>query len=186
MQFDSLKFRNSKVETDYANRTQPWWFIDLPHRNYKIINLFARTLNFISKHFYWRKSIPNLWGGWSWFTWHRSIAEYILQQESERTGYFKRFHHTRCGDELIFATLLKPKAEKMELITDKSLRYVNWDKNIPERKTRPSAPLTLNEEEYEDIIKSGAFFCRKIDPTVSNKLKKKLIRNIQKENLMTI
>lgn len=40
------------------------------------------------------------------------------------------------------------------------------------------SPLTLNEYEYEDIIRSGAFFCRKVHPEKSKVLLEKLRNNI--------
>lgn len=33
-----------------------------------------------------------------------------------------------------------------------------------------NAPLLLNEEEYSEIMESGAFFCRKVHPVISEKL----------------
>lgn len=183
MQFDSPEFRLSKLHSDYANRTKPWWFLDMPHRDLKIVEFLRKSLNYIGRRTHFRKDVPNLWGGWSWFTWHRNIANYVLRQEKDNPSYFRRFHHTRCGDELIFATLLHPVSQKMNLETNNSLRYVNWNKKIPSRQTRPSAPLTLNVEEYDDIIQSCAFFSRKIDPVISKVLKGKHRENIRKENL---
>jgi hypothetical protein len=60
------------------------------------------------------------------------------------------------------------------------LRYINWTKKA-EGRNHVGSPLTLNEEEYEDIIKSGAFFCRKIDPVISKKLKELLKANMISE-----
>lgn len=145
MQFDSPEFRLSKLHSDYANRTKPWWFLDMPHRDLKIVEFLRKSLNYIGRRTHFRKDVPNLWGGWSWFTWHRNIANYVLRQEKDNPSYFRRFHHTRCGDELIFATLLHPVSQKMNLETNNSLRYVNWNKKIPSRQTRPSAPLTLSK-----------------------------------------
>lgn len=122
--------------------------------------------------------ILNVWGGWNWFTWHRKVASYVINQEETNPKFFKRFHHTNCADELIFHTLLYPHLDELNIDIDhQALRYINWSKWVEGRRHLGS-PLTLNEEEYDEIINSGAFFCRKIDPVVSKKLKEMLIENV--------
>jgi len=60
------------------------------------------------------------------------------------------------------------------------LRYINWNKKV-EGRSRIGSPLTLNEDEYEDIVNSGNFFCRKVHPDTSRKLLAMLRKNITKE-----
>ena len=136
----------------------------------------VRGLDFVSKHIWWRKPITGLRAGWNWFSWHRRVAEYVIGQEKTNQAYFIRFHHTCCADELIFHTLLYPHLQECNINPNNSLRYINWEKESPRK--HPGSPLTLNEEEYDDIINSGAFFCRKIDPVISQKLKGMLKKNI--------
>lgn len=179
MQLDPESIHKEKSRTDYLNRTLPFWFIDIPHRELKIVDFMAKALNYISSRIPWRKEIPNLRGGWNWFSWHKSVTDYVLNYSETYPNFFKRFHHTRCCDELIFATILYPYVNKLNIEVNNSLRYVNWQKRVEGRSFK-SAPLILNEEEYEEIIGSGAFFCRKIHPKTSQKLLLLLEQNINK------
>lgn len=124
--------------------------------------------------------IPDVYAGWNWFSWHRKVVEFVLQQEQTNPKFFKRFHYTQCCDEVIFHTLLHPHLEDLCIDPTTSLRYVNWNKDAPGRKTA-HAPLLLNEEEYQDIKASDALFCRKIHPAISQKLKALLRKDISGE-----
>ena len=132
----------------------------------------------LGKHFYFRKPIPNLWGSWNWFSWHRSVVEYVIKEEKTNPRFFKRFHHTYCSDELIFSTLLHRHEKELKIVGSNSLRYINWNKKA-EGRNNTGSPLTLNEEEFDEIMESGAFFCRKVHPEVSKKLIEKLRANIK-------
>ena len=106
MQIEDDAYHRKCMESQkYPLRVRPWYINDFPHREIKLVDFFVRAFNKVSKHFYVRKMIPSLWGGWNWFSWHRSLAEYVIRQEKENPQFFKRFHHTECGDELIFQTL---------------------------------------------------------------------------------
>lgn len=50
-----------------------------------------------------------------------------------------------------------------------------------EGRSHIGSPLTLNEDEYDDIINSGNFFCRKVHPDISRILLEMLRKNITKE-----
>lgn len=178
MWIDPVDFREQCMIQKYPSRVMPWYMCDFPHRENKVINFCVRGFNFISKRIYWRKPIPNLWGAWQWFSWHRSVAEYVIRAERENPKFFKRFHYTCCCDELVFSTLLHGHEEELNIDGTTALRYVNWTKKVYDR---PSNPLTLNEEEYDEIMESGNFFCRKVHPDISKKLIEKLRANIKQE-----
>lgn len=178
MLIDSDNFRVQCMTKKYPARVMPWYICDFPHREIKIIDYFVRIFNKISKHFCFRKPIPNLWGSWNWFSWHRSVAEYVIKEEKTNPRFFKRFHHTFCSDELIFSTLLHRHEKELKIVGSNSLRYINWNKKA-EGRNNTGSPLTLNEEEFDEIMESGAFFCRKVHPEVSKKLIEKLRANIK-------
>lgn len=178
MQIESESYNKECMVKKYPSRVLPWYINDFPHREIKIVDSFVRAFNKIISHFYARKMIPGLWGGWNWFTWHRSLAAYVIEHEKSNPKYFKRFHHTYCGDELIFQTLFHGKEQALNIDGSNSLRYINWIKKVSER-SHPGSPLLLNEEEYDEIIQSGAFFCRKVHPVVSKVLLEKLRENIR-------
>lgn len=178
MQIEDDAYHRKCMESQkYPLRVRPWYINDFPHREIKLVDFFVRAFNKVSKHFYVRKMIPSLWGGWNWFSWHRSLAEYVIRQEKENPQFFKRFHHTECGDELIFQTLFHGHEDELNIDGNHAVRYINWEKMVPGRR-KWGSPLVLNEEEYDEIIQSGAFFCRKVHPVTSKKLLEKLRKNV--------
>ena len=181
MLIDSPTFREQCMVHKYPKRVQPWYFSDCPYRDIAIVNFFVRACNNISKRLFIRKMIPGLWGSWNWFSWHRSLAEYVIREENENPKFFQRFHHTSCADELIFATLFHGHEQELNIDGTNSLRYINWKKKA-EGRNHKGSPLTLNEDEYEDIIQSGAFFCRKVHPDISKNLLEMLRANIQRQD----
>lgn len=102
---------------------------------------------------------------------------FVIQQQTVNPRFFKRFHHTLCGDELIFSTLFHGREDELKIINGDALRYINWEKKV-EGRTHVGSPLILNEEEYDEIIMSGSFFCRKVHPEISKELLKLLRKNI--------
>ena len=178
MLYDSQQKRSIWLKKKYPSRVRPYYFCDIKHREYKLIDFLTRCFNRISRNFWLRKMIPDVYAGWNWFSWHKTVVDFVLNKEKLEPLYFKRFHHTQCCDELIFHTLLHPFINELRIIPTNSLRYVNWEKYAYGRKVK-NAPLILNEEEYDDIIQSGAFFCRKIHPDISRKLKEMLTEHIK-------
>lgn len=180
MAFENEEHHRECMKNKYPSRVLPYYFFDIPHRDNGLVNLLVRALNFVSKRIWWRKPIPGLWGGWNWFSWHRSLVKFVIEQEESNVAFFKRFHHTCCADELIFQTLFHGHENELNIDGSHSLRYINWQKKV-EGRSHTGSPLTLNEEEYDDIINSGNFFCRKVHPDTSRKLLAMLHRNITKE-----
>ena len=178
MLIDSEGYRNQCMAKKYPLRVMPWYICDTPYREIKFVDFWVRAFNKVSKHFCFRKPIPNLWGSWNWFSWHRKVAEYVIREEIENPDFFRRFHHTYCGDELIFSTLFHTHEKELNIDGSNSLRYINWEKKA-EGRNHPGSPLVLNEEEYDEIMESGAFFCRKVHPEISKKLIEKLRANIK-------
>ena len=56
--------------------------------------------------------------------------------------------------------------------------HAYFEKHSGRRHT--GSPLLLNEDEYDEIIKSGAFFCRKVHPVTSKKLLEMLRENVMR------
>lgn len=178
MQYDNQEQHNCWVQTKYQKRTRCWYFNDIKHREIKIIDIFVKILNKISCRILWRSKIDDLRAGCNWFSWNKQVVKHVLNEEIENPEFFSRFKHTSCCDEVIFHTLLYPKLKELNIDPTNSLRYVNWDKQDAIRK-KDNTPLILNEEEYDEIIKSKAFFCRKVDIVISKKLKQMLSERIR-------
>lgn len=179
MAIESDEYNRESMKKKYPSRVLPYYFSDIPYRDNKLVDFMVRGLNFISKRIWWRKPIPGLRGGWNWFSWHRSLVSFVIGQEKSNAAFFKRFRHTNCGDELIFQTLFYGHEEELNIDGKHPLRYINWNKKV-EGRSRIGSPLTLNEDEYEDIVNSGNFFCRKVHPDTSRKLLAMLRKNITK------
>ena len=116
-----------------------------------------------------RRSYPRLneiWGGWNWFSLSNRCIAYILDYCSLHPEFLKRFRYTTASDELIFSTILYYRRKELNIETRNSLRYIEWH---PKR-LYDSLPLVLNEHDYEDIVQSGALFCRKVDGIDSKQL----------------
>ena len=177
MYYDSDEEREMWMDNKYASRIKPWYLIDLPRRDIKLVNMFARGFNFFSRRIWWRGDITNLYAGWSWFSWHRNVVAYVLGEAETNKNFFRRFHHTCCCDELVFHTLLAPHIKELDIEAHNSLRYIDWHKTASGR-SNPGSPLTLNEEEYDEIMSSGALFCRKVHPVISKILIEKLKQQV--------
>ena len=113
----------------------------------------------------YRKSIKGVRAGWEWFSWHRNVVTFVVNYFIENPNFLKRFKHTSCCDELIFHTLLYPYLDELNICKEDSKRFLEWH---PKRQYTGRLPLILNESEYREIIESGAVFCRKVEPDISN------------------
>jgi hypothetical protein len=167
MHFDSpeqiMEYRKQKFpdRIDHYNFSS----IQIPFLPYKIKSLIIKCLNRLAK-MHKRKPITDIYSGWQWLSWHRSVAEYVLKFVKENPAFFKRFRLSYCSDEIFFHTILHNQAEKLNIEKYNSLRFIEW---YPKRKAE-TLPLVLDEREYDDMIHSGAIFCRKVHPVLSAKL----------------
>ena len=167
MHFDSpeqiVEFRKQKFpdRIDYFNFSSLY----IPFFPYKIKHLLIKGLNRLAK-IYKRKPLTDIYSGWQWFSWHRSVVEYVLNYVKNNPFYFRRFFFSYCSDEFFFHTILHIKAEQLNIEKYNSLRFIEW---YPKRKAE-TLPLVLDEREFDDIINSGAIFCRKVHPVLSAKL----------------
>jgi hypothetical protein len=95
---------------------------------------------------------------------------YFEENPKELTKY----KYTNCCDEIIFHTLLQNKLDDLKIQSNMSIRFIVW---YPKRYAK-SFPLLLNESEYNDIVDTGALFCRKVHPEESKILIKMLKERI--------
>lgn len=161
------KWRYSK----YKERLEQYWLIDVFNGKSKLNKWFFWKINHIVKHIPRKYAfLDSVCGGWNWFSLHRKVVEYVIHYFGKYPEYYNRFKYTYCCDELIFSTILYPVAKEYEINTRNSLRFVEWH---PKRLCK-FPPLILNENEYEEIVQSGAFFCRKCEWNESFNLMKLL------------
>lgn len=141
----------------YPNESRPLWKM-------AFIGIFL--YNPIGKWLFGgRKPIPNLASGWQWFSWSAIVVDYVLQYLETNPRYYRRFDHTGSPDEIFFNTLLYPQIDKLKIRKHFPLRYISWATYRPI--DTPKRPYNLNEQDYERVINSAAFFCRKVDEVES-------------------
>lgn len=179
MQFDTEEEANIWIKNKYPKRYKIFYFRDIQTGLGNNINTLARKLlNAIFRPFPFRSDICNVAAGWNWFSWHKSVSNFVLDYIENNPSYLKRWHHTYCCDELIFHTLLINRIDELNIEKYNSLRYIEWH---PKREYN-SLPLILDEREYNEIVKTNAFFCRKIHPKISYRLKELLKLKIESDS----
>ena len=151
----------------YYERRYRWWCLSRERVRSGLMKKVLGKFDQYSRVFLVRKKIEGIRAGWSWFTWHHSVVDFVLDFMERHPEYLRRFHHTYCCDELIFHTLLYPHLDRLKIHKDNALRYIEWH---PKRSYSGKLPLLLEETEYDDIIGSGALFCRKVDGKASVRL----------------
>lgn len=167
MEYDSDEQAAERESGDYPTRYRFFCFTDFPYRHKLIPSYIMRGLDKIAAKIKIRKEIPGFAAGCNWFTWHSSLAIYVLDYLRANKRYCKRYRYTRCSDEFFFHTLLNGKDKELNIERHNALRYIDWH---PKRSYEGNLPLILDERDYDNIINSGALFCRKVHPVKSAKL----------------
>ena len=160
MHFDSDE-QHEEWKSQIRNRFVPYHFHDRIKNRY-IRGGLERLCNILRP----RHESFELYAGWNWFSWHRTLVQWVLNYYDTHPDYVRRFHHTSCCDEVIFHTMLFPRIKELNIDRDNALRYIDW---FPKREY-DTLPLVLDERDYEQIHASGAFFCRKVFLDRSEKL----------------
>lgn len=126
--------------------------------------------NLIRRKLYKRKPVQNLAGGWDWFSWSAEVVEYVYNFINSDEGKFllRRFKYTCAPGEHLWATILYNHLEELKIRKHFPLRYISWE---PYREIEQKhRPYDMNEDDFERVINSAAFFCRKVDEITSAKL----------------
>ena len=174
MHYDSPEEAKKWAKDKYPNRYRRYYAYDMPGRNHLLVKAIVKVLNKMFTLLPLRSEIENVAAGWSWFSWHKQVVNYVLRYLKDNPKYLYRFKYTACCDEVIFHTLLNGLDGKMNIDKYNCLRFIEWHPHRPFR----TLPLVLKESEYTEIINSGSFFCRKIHPVESKQLKLMLLEHI--------
>lgn len=123
-----------------------------------------QLISIISK----RPDVDNFSIGSAFYSFHKRVVEFILNYNLQHPDFLCRFVYTSSPSEFFFHTMLKPYISEMNIHTDEPLRYFSF---VPHRPINTKyRPFILNEMDYEYVIDSRAFFCRKVDEKQSAKL----------------
>ncbi len=97
------------------------------------------------------------YGGSCWWALSRPCVEMILQRIRAQPALEQFFRTVACSDEMFFQTVVmdSPFADK---VVSNNFRYIRW----PDSGARN--PKILEAADFDDIARSGAHFCRKLDP----------------------
>lgn len=178
MFFDAPELVSQWRDGKYSERVNCFDFRDIISSNFLPIKASRIIIGTIVSKLIKRNKIENLYAGWSWFSWHRNVVEYVFNYLKCNPKYYQRFRYTWNTDELIFHTILFDQAETLNIEKYDALRFIVWN---PKRETK-TLPLILDEREYTEILESGAILCRKIHPELSRGLIKKLMQKINTRN----
>lgn len=167
MMVDPPKMIEAGRNQKYRQRLECWNFADVINsriaRRLKVSSILKKALSPV-KH--GPVNIEQIVGGWNWFSLHSTAVEYLMDYVKKKPEFVKGFKFSYCGDELFFTSILYSERERLSIVIDNSLRYVEWHA----KRYCASRPLILDEREFYDILKSGAFFCRKVTKKDSQKL----------------
>ncbi len=144
------------------NRIQYWWWRPNSTRTNgawvtrKLVNL-QRRLG-IKRDFKFFGS--KLYGGGTYWSLSREAVGVAVDYLTQHPDYLRRFCHTSIAEEICLPTLLIN--SNLPIINDYK-RYIDWGPD-------GANPQVLTEEDYDNIIASGALFARKLESGTSDKL----------------
>jgi glycosyltransferase, family 14 len=105
----------------------------------------------------------SIYKGMVWVSMPRKAVEFVLQYIDENPKYIIDMKHTVIPEEFFFQTIFMNSYWKDKVICD-NLRYTDWSCR------NGSIPAILDESDYDSILQSGAYFARKIDLKISERL----------------
>jgi hypothetical protein len=109
------------------------------------------------------KGLPPLHGGSTWWSMSRACVAHVLDRLAREPQLLARFDHTRCGEEILFQTLVLDSPFAARVVND-NLRFIDWHTR------NGSAPAVLDITDRERLMASGKLFARKLESPVSNEL----------------
>lgn len=127
-----------------------------------------KILVFLQKIFGINRKLPTslseLFGGIVYWTLTRDAVKYVLDYLEMHPEIMERFKYTFCSEEILFQSVLMTTGRFKDKIQQHSLRFMVWEYR------RGQSPPILDEQDYENIVKSDAFFARKFDSPISDRL----------------
>jgi hypothetical protein len=100
--------------------------------------------------------IPKLYSGSTWWSLSRECVQYVMKFTYENKFLLKRMKYTLCSEEIYFQTIILNSKFALK-VNQNTLRYIDWVAR------NGNNPVILDEYDYHKIIKSDAFFARKIE-----------------------
>lgn len=130
-------------------------------------NMIMQKILRIDKLKHFKISFP-LYIGSEWWSMPREPLEYVCSCCAEQQNIIKVMRSGFCSDEFLFQTILYNSEKYKKKIKNENFRFILWKQKYD------SYPAILDDEDYELIKNSGAFFMRKVDFEISSSLLSKL------------
>ncbi|MFR9165490.1 MAG: beta-1,6-N-acetylglucosaminyltransferase [Dysgonomonas sp.] len=123
-----------------------------------------------------KRKLPNdfpekIYGGSTYWSLNRSCVLSVFDYMKEHPKYLKRFRHTFCSEEIFFQTILLNSPLKNSILNNNK-RFIVWEER------NGNYPANLDETDYEKIMQSDAFFARKFEYPVSERLLEKIKKHL--------
>lgn len=115
-----------------------------------------------------------LYTGSQWVDLPIDVVRYLLETAQNNPKLMKVFKSGFCSDEFWMQTIIGNNKQLKKRVINNNHRFIKWEKKYN------SYPAILDEQDYNEIISSGAHFARKFDFNYSEKL----ILNLKINNFM--
>lgn len=146
-----MQFRPKTIEGKWRNRL--FYLLGLPY----VMGLFLQ-----------RSKFENFSSGSDFFSLHKLVIDYILDFNQRHPDYLCQFVNMSSPSEIYYHIMLKPVIDRFHIHTKMPLRYNSF---VAHRKMDTKyRPYDLNELDYDYVMKTPCFFCRKVHEMTSAKL----------------
>ncbi|MGO4906204.1 beta-1,6-N-acetylglucosaminyltransferase [Flavobacterium sp. W20_MBD1_R3] len=146
-------------------------FYDILNAKISYQNRLIKSIINLQKKLNFKRSIslkmPKIYGGSTWWSLSRDCLSYVVEFTKLNAFVLRRFNHTLCSEEFYFQTVIMNSIFSKKVVGN-NLRYIDWHAR------NGSEPAFLDNSDYEKLIKSDAFFARKIGNTHSIGLMNKI------------
>ena len=145
------QYRPKTIEGKWKNRF--FYILGLP----QILSVFLK-----------RPKIEHVATGSDFFSFHKSVVDFIMDYNQKHPDYLCSFTDTSSPSEIYYHTMLKPYLEQLHIHPQMPLRFCSF---IPHRPVATKyRPYDLNELDFDYVMKTPCFFCRKVHEVTSAKL----------------
>jgi hypothetical protein len=186
--FDFFEKNNGKEFIDYFDLPATCWannggmdrmdyyhlhdILNTKSKRFEKRNLdYIKLQKFLNLKRSYSDQYPKLYGGSTWWSLSRRALEYVSDFIRNTPGFYERFKHTFCTEEIFFQTILLNSPFRENIVND-NLRYIDWNAR------NGNCPANLDETDFHLLLNSNKLFARKFEKNISEKLKKMIIESL--------
>ncbi|MFC4872876.1 beta-1,6-N-acetylglucosaminyltransferase [Negadavirga shengliensis] len=120
------------------------------------------------------KDFPVLYGGSAWWSFSAACLAYTVDYAESHPASMKRLEYTLCAEEMFFQTVIMNSPFKASVVND-NLTLVCWEFR------NGNSPATLDNSDFQNLMKSEKLFARRFDYPVSKELMTLLKEELNKK-----